>query len=152
MSYPGFRFGTVVVHGGRERTGGSFDSETNQVLFFSRAPENPDPELYVWDEARKGWIAVLEASECDRVFRAGAFAMYRGYRCQVMDIFDDGTAEIRYDDWNGAWAVTAGGFEQREKYEYYKVVHVSELYDYHEEQYDLRFDQWREQDFAAASS
>ena len=155
MTYPGFRFGTVVTYGGHERAGGSFNSQTGKAIFFSRAPENPDPDLYEWDDSRKGWVAVLDAGDCERVFWAAAFVMYRGYRCQVMKMFEDGTAEILYNDWNGAWAQMQGGFEQREKYEFYKVVPVSELYDYHEEQRDLVFDEWREQSFtrpAAATS
>ena len=146
MSYPGFRSDTFVSYRGRERRG-SYNFQTGRVVFFSRAPENPEPDLYAWDERRNGWIAYVDADDCDRVFSAAAFITYQGYRCQVMKMFDDGTAEILYNDWNGAWAVTGGGFEQRDKYEYYKIVPVSELYDYHEEQRDLVFDRWREQNF-----
>ena len=154
MTYPGFRSGEFAVVNGRERSC-SYIFQTATVSFFTRAPENPDPAIYTWYERGQGWLAELPASQFDRVFAVDTLATYRGYRCRVMNLFEDGTAEILYDDWNGAWAGTAGGFEQREKYEYYKIVPMSELYDYHEEQRDLVFDSWREQNFprpAEASS
>lgn len=146
MTYPGFRTGTFMSYRGLER-GCSYRFPSNEVVLFSRAPENPDPDLYEWDESRKGWIAILDANMCDRVFAVNTFALYRGHRCEVTAMNDDGTAEILYADWNGAWAVAGGGFEQRDKYEYYKIVPVSELYDYHEEQLDQVIDRWREQNF-----
>jgi hypothetical protein len=146
MTYPGFRVGTFATYRGRERSC-AYRFQTNEVIFFSRSPENPDPDLYEWDDVRKGWIAVLNAGDCDRVFAVNTFVLYRGHRCEVTEMRDDGTAEILYADWNGAWAVSGGGFEQRNKYEYYKIVTMSELYDYHEEQRDELFDQWRERSF-----
>lgn len=147
MTYPGFRVGTFMTYRGRERSC-AYRFQTNEVVLFSRAPENPDPDLYEWDATRNGWIAILDADTCDRVFAVNTFAQYHGHRCEVTAMRDDGTAEILYADWNGAWAVSEGGFEQRNKYEYYKIVPVHELYDYHEEQLDQLFDRWRGQHFA----
>src|SRR6266545_4264452 len=147
MTYPGFRIGEFAVKDGREQRC-SYIFQTEKVTFFTRAAENPDPEIYHWYDRGKGWLAEFDATHFDRVYSVAAFAMYRGYRCRVMEMFDNGTAEILYDDWNGAWAATEGGFEQRNKYEYYKIVPVGELHDYHEEQQDLVFDTWRERNFA----
>jgi hypothetical protein len=147
MTYPGFRSGTFAVVNGRERSC-SYIFQTKTVTFFTRAAENPDPAIYTWYDRGKGWLAELPASQFDRVYAVSTFVSYYGYRCEVVEFKDDGTAELRYSDWNGAWAGMQGGFEQREKYEFYKVVPVSELYDYHEEQRDLVFDDWREQNFA----
>jgi hypothetical protein len=147
MTYPPFRFGTFVSYGGRERSG-TYRPGSGEVIFFSREPENPDPRIYEWDDNRKGWIAILDARDCDRVFNVNTFALYRGHRCEVTAMNNDGAAEILYADWNGGWAVRAGGFEQRNKLEYYKVVPMNELYDYHEEQQDLVFDEWRERNFS----
>jgi hypothetical protein len=149
MTYPGYRSGTTVSYRGRERPA-TYRYQTGEVIFFSRAPENPDPELYEWDEQRQGWIALLNASDCDRVFSVNPFAWYLGNLCEVTAMNEDGTAELRYADWNGSWAV-ANGFEQRNKLEYYKVVPVNELYDYHEKQRDLVFDEWRTRNFARSA-
>jgi len=146
MTYPAFRSGGHVTRNGRDFQG-YYDARSGSVLVVIRQDENPDPSVYEWNDYRRGWVAEFPAGEFERIFAVNTFALYQGYRCEVTEMSDNGTAEILYADWNGAWATSAGGFEQRNKYEYYKTVPVSELYDYHEEQLDLLFDEWRDNNF-----
>lgn len=148
MTYPTFRVGDHVLLNGRERQA-TYLRQDGVIVFFSRAKDNPDPGLYSWDERRKGWIARIPVDQVDRVFSVSTFALYRGQRCLVEGIDDDGVADILYADENGAWATSAaGGFATREKYEYVKRVPIADLYDYHEEQLDLLFEDWRKNTFA----
>jgi hypothetical protein len=120
----------------------AFLSGTNAVRLVSRAAENPDPELYQWNADWKVWLAELPAERCERVVAVNSYAKYQGHRCEVDAIGPDGSAELIYADWNGAWARNSG-FDQTDPGTYRKSVPVSELYDFHEEHLDLLFDTWR---------
>src|SRR5690348_16072033 len=103
MTYPGFRTGGHVTRNGRDLQG-FYDFQTETVLVVIRQPDNPDPAVYEWNDYRRGWVAEFPASQFERIFAVNTFAQYRGHRCEVTAIYDNGTAEILYADWNGAWA------------------------------------------------
>jgi hypothetical protein len=122
-------------------------NSTKQKVFISlSAAENPDPTLFKWNETHSLWLAEVPAVDCDRVFRISPHARFYGHRCFVDIMNDDGTAEVVYADADADWA-QRNGFEQRDRGTFRRVVPVTALYDYHEEQWDLLFDQWREQTF-----
>jgi hypothetical protein len=146
MTYPPFRSGQFARANGREHEV-DYERDSDSVFIIDKSPENPDPSRYEWVDYYRGWVGEFPLSGFDRVFAVHTYARYSGYRCEVMSFGDDGTAEIRYADWNGAWATTAGGFVERNKYEFFKTVPVGELHDYHEEQRDLLFGKWRESTF-----
>lgn len=148
MTYPGFRPGGQYARMNGREYRAAYDSnyDADSIVIIQRTPENPDPSRYEWVDYHRGWVGEYPLSACDRVFSVYTYARYSGHRCEVLSFNDDGTAEIQYADWNGAWA-TASGFVQRNKYEYFKTVPVRELHDYHEKQRDLLFEQWRDSTF-----
>ncbi|MEU4742749.1 hypothetical protein AB0G02_20110 [Actinosynnema sp. NPDC023658] len=125
----------------------AYRNDSDTVVVIEKTPENPDPSRYQWVDYYRGWVGKYPLSDCDRVFAVNTFARYSGYRVEVVSVNDDGTVKIQYADWNGAWATTAGGFVEHNKYELFKTVPVRELHDYHEEQRDLLFQKWRERTF-----
>lgn len=119
--------------------------KTDTVRLVSRAAENPDPQLYHWHEEWQVWLAELPAERCERVVSVNTFARFQGHRVEV-DSVADGSAEVIYADWNGAWAGN-NGFQQTDPGTFRRSVPVGELVDFHEEQVDLRFDTWRGETF-----
>lgn len=146
MSYPGFRTGYHVRLNGRDFKAAYTPGRDTAHIVVS-AEENPDPSRFEWRPYYKGWVTEVPIGECERVFSVNTFCTYQGYRCEVVRFLDDGTAEIQYADWNGSWAGGPGGFVQHNKYEFLKTVPASELHDYHEEQLDQLFEDWRERTF-----
>ncbi|NUT53834.1 MAG: hypothetical protein HOV94_42075 [Saccharothrix sp.] len=124
----------------------SYSGRDDTVLIVEKTPENPDPTRYKWVDYHRGWVARYPLADVDRVFEVHTYARYRGHRCEVRSVDDDGTLELQYAASNGGWALGMG-FEQRDKYEYLKTVSAGELHDYHEEQRDLLFEQWRDRTF-----
>lgn len=149
MAYLVARHGEFATIGGIEYPC-AYLPKTNTVRLVSRAAENPNPELYRWNEQWKVWLGELPADRFERVVAVNSYARYQGHRCEVETVEPDGSAELIYADWNGAWARN-NDFVQTDPGTYRKTVPVSELYDYHEEQVDLLFDGWRERNFARSA-
>lgn len=145
MKYTGIRARSFAVVRGREFTSTALDQSGN-VIISSEAPENPDPSLFAWNDDWREWTATIPAVDCERVYRANAYAKYQGHRVNIMRVDESGTARIYYSDENGAWA-EENGFQQVNKYEFEKSVPAYELYDVYEMQDDLRFNRWRETAF-----
>ncbi|WP_020668855.1 hypothetical protein [Amycolatopsis nigrescens] len=120
------------------------------VSLNSWQKDNPDPELYQWDEESSQWLGQVPVDRCERVYSVHVYAKYRGHSVLVDKVNDAGMATTLYAEWDGAWA-TENGFLQESKYEYYKTVPVTELLDYYEKQDDLLFTRWREENFGESA-
>jgi len=128
----------------------AFLPDSGTVRLVSRDADNPNPELYQWDERWNVWLGELPAERCDRVVAINSFARDLGHRCEVDSIGPDGSAEVIYADWNGAWAAN-NGFTQTDPGTFRRTVPVSEVHDLHEEQLDLLFDRWRAEHFGSTA-
>jgi hypothetical protein len=144
MAYQPHRQGVHVTVDGR--TYPARYNSGKRVAFISLdAPENPEPGLFSWHETHELWVAQVPADECERVFRVSPYARFFGHRCYV-DGLTAGTAELIYADADTDWA-QRNGFEQHDRGTFRRRAAVTELYDYHEEQWDLLFDDWRANTF-----
>src|SRR5215211_355763 len=138
MRYSGIRAATFAVFRGREFESTAIDAN-GTVIISCDDPDNPDPSLFEWNDRWRQWAAEIPASNCERVYRANAYARYQGHRVNIMSVDESGTARVYYADYDGAWA-EANGFEQVNKYEFEKSVPAAELYDVYESQDDLLFE------------
>jgi hypothetical protein len=108
----------------------------------------PGHPAFSFDEAANAWIAVVPATDCDRVVEVAHRATYRGHECDVAEV--DGTGVglflVRADQ------VTADelGFEMRERGVYWKFVDLTELSDYYDVQKDVFFPYWQQLTFGFA--
>ncbi|WP_236790103.1 hypothetical protein [Amycolatopsis sp. GM8] len=147
MAYQPHRHGVHATINGR--TYPARYNSGKRVAFISlAAPENPDPGLFTWQETHELWVAQVPAGECDRVFRISPYARFFGHRCYVDGLTGE-SAELIYAGTDQDWA-QRNGFEQHDRGTFRRTVPSTELYDYHEEQWDLLFDDWRVQTFGEA--
>lgn len=146
MSYPSFTKPGVWAAVRGVDYPARYDPRGRMVYVSLGEDANPDPTLFTWNEEHRLWLSSFPETECERVVEIRTYAKLHGHRCEVDSIDRDGSADLVYADWNGAWAAN-NGFVQTDKGTFRKTVHVSELYDYHEEHLDLLFDGWREQNF-----
>jgi hypothetical protein len=145
MKYTGIRRGKYAVIDSVEYQCG-YDPATRMVVLSSQAPENPNPELYEWNEKYQRWLAEVPDSRCDRVYSVAVYARYLGDRVNVASVDSHGVAKAYYAGQNSSWAEEIG-FVQVDKYVHLKDVYVTELHDVHEEQKDMLFTTWREENF-----
>jgi hypothetical protein len=145
MKYTGIRHGEYAVIDSVEYKCG-YNPADRTVVLSSQAPENPNPELYEWNEKYQRWLAEIPYSRCDRVYSVNAYARYFGKRVSVTSADSNGMAQAYYEGQNSSWAEEIG-FVQVERYVHLKDVHVTELHDVHEEQKNLLFTTWREENF-----
>jgi hypothetical protein len=93
-------------------------------------------------------VHVTVNGQTERVFRVSPYARFFGHRCYV-DGLDRESAELIYADSDEDWA-HRNGFQQHDRGTFRRTVPVTELYDYHEEQWDLLFEDWRSRTFGDA--
>jgi hypothetical protein len=147
---PQFRLGTFalvdrVVHQASYAPGREF------VIVRSWQRDNPDPEVYDWDEHQGQWRAELPVDRCERVYSVHVYAKYREQRVRVEKVntmgTTMGTAVVMYAGWDGLWA-TENGFLSQNRHEYHKTVPLSQLKDVYEKHDDLLFSRWRVKTFS----
>jgi hypothetical protein len=123
-----------------------YNSSKQKVFMSLSGDGNPDPALFSWNELHGLWVAEVPAAECERVVSISPYARFHGHRCAVETLDPDGSAEIIYTDQDWSWA-ERNGFDQHDRGTYRRQATAAELYDYHEEQADLLFEQWRTANF-----
>ncbi|WP_158888545.1 hypothetical protein [Amycolatopsis anabasis] len=148
MRYPAFRRGTFALVGGVLHEASYTGGDT--VHLNSPQAENPDPELFSWNDEYAQWCGRIAADRCVRVYSVDVYAQYRGHSVLIENIGDTGLAGVRYAEWDPAWA-TGNGFIQQNRYEFRKKIPITELSGYYERQRDLLFDRWVERRFARRS-
>lgn len=130
---------TVTV-AGREYTADSYPLE-GSVTLRSVEPDNPDAELFRWDNATGGWLAVVPLARCDRVAEVTTVADFRGHTCQVLWIGADANAGL-FCVGGDATVLLRDGFAQVDAGTWAKTVAVDELVRYREQHRDLLFTEW----------
>lgn len=133
-----------AIFRGREYEGGLLESGTVVLRWFG--PENPEIDVFSWNERAQAWTAVVPMEACTRVYTVRAYAKYHGYRVNIESIDDSGVASVYFDEGDMWWA-EENGFDQIDKYVFFKKVPDVELYDLYEDHEDELFDSWRESTF-----
>lgn len=142
VSYPQVRSGTYAVIGGVARPG-LYPANSDHVVLKSTDADNPEPTLFAWNDTHGVWSAKVPVEQCERIFSARWYGMWRGHRVAIDALAADASvASVTYADSSGAWAAE-NGFTHVDKYEYQREVPAAELVDVHEVQTDLLFEQWR---------
>lgn len=147
MAYTGLRNDVFASYRGREYTATPLFAD-GTLMIRSFAGENPDPELFEWNQYLDAWQARVPASNVDRLYQAVTYARYQGHLVQIDSVDESGQALAYLADGDGLWGAQ-NGFEQVDKYVRSKLVPSAELVDVYEKQEDMLFDRWRDATFPA---
>jgi hypothetical protein len=108
----------------------------------------PGHPAFTFTESAGVWHAVVPATRCDRILEISHRATYRGHACDVVEV--DGTGVGLYLVGGDDVSANELGFEQRERWVYWKFVDLAELDDYSEVHKDVFFPYWQRTTFGFA--